>query len=436
MVNAFRAGTIVAVVAAVIGWFMVLRRQTFAGHTLVARRRSRRGRRDAGRHQRRVGLFAFCIAAALVIAARPARPRARAAARSPPSSARSRRSRSPAASCSSASTAGSSTARPRCCSAASSASPTARSSTLLVGRRGRRCVVLAVIGRPLLFASVDPDVAAARGVPVRALSVLLPRRCSASRSPRPARSPARCSSSRCSSSPPPPRSSSPPGRSLSLAPQRRDRPRRSRGSGSRSPYYSTYPVGFCITTLAFGAYVARARRPLDHATGRDRRRRPDDALLATPPAPASPTCSRTRSCATRSSPAPRSPPPCGLVGYFVVLRSQVFTGDALSHVAFTGALAALAFGVDARLGLFAATIAVGARASACSATAAAPTTSSSAPSSPGSSASACCSSASTPRRRAPATAPPASTCCSARSSGSAPAKQPSPPGSVSASAWP
>ncbi|WP_245687170.1 metal ABC transporter permease [Streptacidiphilus griseoplanus] len=32
-------------------------------------------------------------------------------------------------------------------------------------------VVLALIGRPLLFASVDPHVAAARGVPVRALSV-------------------------------------------------------------------------------------------------------------------------------------------------------------------------------------------------------------------------------------------------------------------------
>ena len=29
----------------------------------------------------------------------------------------------------------------------------------------------------------------------------------------------------------------------------------------------------------------------------------------------------------------------GLVGYFVVLRSQVFSADALSHVAFTGALA-------------------------------------------------------------------------------------------------
>ncbi|MGH3825148.1 MAG: metal ABC transporter permease [Pseudonocardiaceae bacterium] len=49
----------------------------------------------------------------------------------------------------------------------------------------------------------------------------------------------------------------------------------------------------------------------------------------------------------------------GLVGYFVVLRAQVFTGDALSHVAFTGALAALAVGIDARFGLFAATIGVG-----------------------------------------------------------------------------
>jgi zinc/manganese transport system permease protein len=48
----------------------------------------------------------------------------------------------------------------------------------------------------------------------------------------------------------------------------------------------------------------------------------------------------------------------GLAGYFLVLRAQTFTGDALSHVAFTGALAALAFGVDERAGLFAATIGV------------------------------------------------------------------------------
>jgi zinc/manganese transport system permease protein len=35
MVNALWAGTIVAVMAGAIGWFMVLRRQTFAGHTLA-----------------------------------------------------------------------------------------------------------------------------------------------------------------------------------------------------------------------------------------------------------------------------------------------------------------------------------------------------------------------------------------------------------------
>lgn len=49
---------------------------------------------------------------------------------------------------------------------------------------------------------------------------------------------------------------------------------------------------------------------------------------------------------------------CGLVGYLLVLRAQVFAGDALGHVAFTGALAAAAFGVDVRLGLFAATVVV------------------------------------------------------------------------------
>jgi zinc/manganese transport system permease protein len=47
---------------------------------------------------------------------------------------------------------------------------------------------------------------------------------------------------------------------------------------------------------------------------------------------------------------------CGLVGYFVVLRAQVFAGDALSHVAFTGALAAAVLGFSTRLGLFTATI--------------------------------------------------------------------------------
>src|ERR1700730_18528294 len=34
MVNALEAGTVVAVMAGVVGWFMVLRRESFAGHTL------------------------------------------------------------------------------------------------------------------------------------------------------------------------------------------------------------------------------------------------------------------------------------------------------------------------------------------------------------------------------------------------------------------
>jgi zinc/manganese transport system permease protein len=51
---------------------------------------------------------------------------------------------------------------------------------------------------------------------------------------------------------------------------------------------------------------------------------------------------------------------CGVGGWFVVLRGQIFAGDALSHVAFPGALAAAAAGVDERIGLFAATVAVGA----------------------------------------------------------------------------
>ncbi|MBV9088899.1 MAG: metal ABC transporter permease [Mycobacteriaceae bacterium] len=50
---------------------------------------------------------------------------------------------------------------------------------------------------------------------------------------------------------------------------------------------------------------------------------------------------------------------CGLAGYFLVLRGQVFAGDALGHVAYTGAMAALVAGLDLRAGLFAATIVTG-----------------------------------------------------------------------------
>ncbi|MHB8572865.1 MAG: metal ABC transporter permease [Candidatus Dormibacteria bacterium] len=46
----------------------------------------------------------------------------------------------------------------------------------------------------------------------------------------------------------------------------------------------------------------------------------------------------------------------GLAGYFLVLRRQVFAVDALSHVAFTGGVAALAFGFNELAGLVVATV--------------------------------------------------------------------------------
>jgi zinc/manganese transport system permease protein len=49
---------------------------------------------------------------------------------------------------------------------------------------------------------------------------------------------------------------------------------------------------------------------------------------------------------------------CGTVGWFVVMRAQLFAGDALSHVAFVGAIAAAVLGLDVRIGLFALTLVV------------------------------------------------------------------------------
>jgi zinc/manganese transport system permease protein len=71
MVNAFRAGTIVAVVSGAMGWFMVLRRQTFAGHTLsVVGFPGAAGAILIGGSPA-LGFFAFCCGAAIVIATVP-----------------------------------------------------------------------------------------------------------------------------------------------------------------------------------------------------------------------------------------------------------------------------------------------------------------------------------------------------------------------------
>ena len=171
MVNAFRAGTVVAVLAAVVGWLMVLRRQSFAGHTLAVVSFPGAAAAIWLGVSATVGYFAGSIAAALVIALVP-----RGAAGRP----RSQES----------AVIGTVQAFALACGAlfvslyggfldsitgllfGSFLGVSDGQVIALVVVAAAVLAVLAVIGRPLLFATVDGGVAAARGVPVRVLSVL------------------------------------------------------------------------------------------------------------------------------------------------------------------------------------------------------------------------------------------------------------------------
>jgi zinc/manganese transport system permease protein len=68
MVNALEAGTIVAVMASVVGWFMVLRRETFAGHTLSVMSFPGASAAALVGLPLSTGYFGFCVLGALVIA--------------------------------------------------------------------------------------------------------------------------------------------------------------------------------------------------------------------------------------------------------------------------------------------------------------------------------------------------------------------------------
>ena len=169
MVNAFRAGTIVAIVAAGVGWFMVLRSETFAGHTLsVVGFPGAAGAIWLG-VAAVWGYFAFCIGAALVIASIP-----RGTLRGyHQESAAIGTLQAFALACGFlfASLYGGFASGFKSLLFGSFLGVTnAQVVTLLVVGVGALLVVGA-IARPLLFASVDPDVAEARGVPVRLLSV-------------------------------------------------------------------------------------------------------------------------------------------------------------------------------------------------------------------------------------------------------------------------
>jgi zinc/manganese transport system permease protein len=168
MVNAFRAGTIVAVAAGVMGWFMVLRRQSFAGHTLAAIGFPGAAGATLIGVSAPYGYFAFCLTAALVIAAIPRAGRDA----DGHESALTGTVQAFLLACGFLFTALSKGLLGGVTSLlfGSFLGITATQVFVLLGMAVAVLGALAVIGRPLLFASVDPDVAAGRGVPVRLLS--------------------------------------------------------------------------------------------------------------------------------------------------------------------------------------------------------------------------------------------------------------------------
>ena len=176
MVNAFRAGTLAAALAGTTGWFMVARRQAFAGHTLsVVGFPGAAGAALIGAPVW-AGYLGFCTATALVLTG----PRGRSGSSSTPRQGTSRGDGAVVGTVQAGSLAcgflfvalyagllGGTTSL----LFGSFLGITTGQVTFLAGVSLLVLVALALLGRPLLFATVDPDVAAARGVRVRRLDM-------------------------------------------------------------------------------------------------------------------------------------------------------------------------------------------------------------------------------------------------------------------------
>jgi len=168
MVNALEAGTIVAVMAGVTGWFMVLRRQTFAGHTLSMIAFPGAAAASLAALPVAVGYFGFCGLGALALAGIAG-------------SRRGLSSESAAIGSLQALALGSGFLFVSLYHGVLNGLDSLLFGTFLGITTGQVETLLAVAaaalilvvvgGRPLLFASVDPDVAGAGGVPVRLLGL-------------------------------------------------------------------------------------------------------------------------------------------------------------------------------------------------------------------------------------------------------------------------
>ncbi|WP_327144425.1 metal ABC transporter permease [Nocardia sp. NBC_01327] len=166
MVNALRAGTIVAVVAGAIGWMMALRRESFAGHTLAMVGFPGAAAATWLGIAAGYGYFAACVGTALVIAALPPATRSRGSGEQ---------------------SAVIGTVQAFALAAGmlfvslykgflsgltnllfgTIAGITSQQVTVLLIAAAPCLLVLTLLGRPLLWASIDPETAAAQGVPVR-----------------------------------------------------------------------------------------------------------------------------------------------------------------------------------------------------------------------------------------------------------------------------
>ncbi|MBV9918039.1 MAG: metal ABC transporter permease [Solirubrobacterales bacterium] len=165
MISAFEAATIVAVLAASVGWYMVLRRQSFAGHTLsVMAFPGATGAALVGLPTS-LGYYLACGAAALAMARAP----------------RGRRFGTQTAVIATVQASGLAAGYlflslnhailggPEALLFGTLLGITQAQVLALLGVAVASLALLAVVARPLLFATVDAEVARARGVPVKAL---------------------------------------------------------------------------------------------------------------------------------------------------------------------------------------------------------------------------------------------------------------------------
>jgi zinc/manganese transport system permease protein len=169
MVNALEAGTLVAITASAIGWFMVVRRQTFAGHTLSLIAFPGAAAAALVGAPPFVGYFAACATGSLALSAATG------------GEARSLSQESAAIGSVQAFALGCGFLFVSLYHGLLNGLDSLLFGTflgisdaqvrVLIAVAIAVAAVLAAIARPLLFASVDADVARASGVPVRALSV-------------------------------------------------------------------------------------------------------------------------------------------------------------------------------------------------------------------------------------------------------------------------